>query len=45
MHHNFVRRHQTMKTAPARAMGIEYRTWTVRDVVELLLAACHKDKS
>lgn len=44
MHHNFCRRHQTLKTTPARAAGIEYRTWTIRDIVELMPAACHKSK-
>lgn len=41
LHHNFVRKHQTLKTTPARALGIENRTWTIRDIVELLPAACH----
>ena len=44
MHHNFCRRHQTLKTTPARALGIEKRTWTVRDIVELLPAACQKEQ-
>ena len=44
MHHNFCRKHMTLKTTPARAAGIEYRTWTIRDIVELLPAACHKSK-
>jgi hypothetical protein len=44
MHHNFVRKHMTIKTTPARAIGIEYRTWTIRDIVELLPAACHKEQ-
>ena len=44
MHHNFCRRHMTLKTTPARALGIEYRTWTVRDIVELLPAACQKEE-
>jgi IS1 family transposase len=44
MHHNFVRKHMTLKTTPARAAGIEYRTWTIRDIVELLPAACHSTK-
>ena len=42
MHHNFCRRHQTLKTIPARAIGLEYRTWTIRDIVELLPAACQR---
>jgi IS1 family transposase len=41
MHHNFCRKHMTLKTTPARALGIEKRTWTIRDIVELLPAACH----
>jgi len=44
MHHNFVRKHMTIKTTPARAIGIANRTWTIRDIVELLPAACHKEK-
>ena len=44
MHHNFCRRHMTLKTTPARAIGIENRTWTIRDIVELLPAACHREK-
>jgi len=44
MHHNFVRKHMTLKTTPARAIGIENRTWTIRDIVELLPAACHKER-
>lgn len=44
MHHNFCRKHMTLKTTPARAIGIENRTWTIRDIVELLPAACHKER-
>ncbi len=44
MHHNFVRKHMTLRTTPARAAGIENRTWTIRDIVELLPAACHKQE-
>ncbi len=44
MHHTLVRRHMTLKTTPARAAGIENRTWTIRDIVELLPAACHKQE-
>jgi IS1 family transposase len=44
MHHNFCRVHQTLKTTPARAIGLEKRTWKIRDIVELLLAACHLEK-
>jgi IS1 family transposase len=44
MHHNFVRKHMTTRTTPARAAGIENRTWTIRDIVELLPAACHKQE-
>jgi IS1 family transposase len=42
MHHNFCRVHQTIKTTPARAIGLERRTWKIQDIVELLPAACHK---
>ena len=45
MHHNFVRKHQTLKTTPARAIGLEYRTWTIRDIVELLPITCHSDRN
>ena len=34
MHHNFVRKHMTINTTPARAAGIANRTWTIRDIVE-----------
>ena len=44
MHHNFCRKHMTIKTTPARAAGIANRTWTIRDIVELLPAACHSTK-
>ena len=44
MHHNFCRKHATTKTTPARAIGLEKRTWTIRDIVELLPAACHKEQ-
>jgi len=44
MHHNFVRKHMTLKTTPARYIGLENRTWTIRDIVELLPAACHKER-
>lgn len=44
MHHNFCRRHMTLKTTPARAIGIENRTWTIQNIVELLPAACHKER-
>jgi hypothetical protein len=44
MHHNFCRKHMTIKTTPARVIGIEYRTWTIRDIAELLPAACHKEQ-
>ena len=30
MHHNFVRKHMTLKTTPARYIGLENRTWTIR---------------
>jgi IS1 family transposase len=44
MHHNFCRKHMTLKTTPARAIGIANRTWTIRDIVELLPAACHSQR-
>ncbi|MEX2170579.1 MAG: hypothetical protein WD851_14785 [Pirellulales bacterium] len=44
MHHNFCRKHMTLKTTPARAIGLENRTWTIRDIVELLPAACHREQ-
>jgi hypothetical protein len=28
----------------ARAIGIANRTWTIRDIVELLPAACHSTR-
>jgi IS1 family transposase/lambda repressor-like predicted transcriptional regulator len=33
-HHNFIRRHGTVKTTPAVASGVTYRPWTVRDLLE-----------
>jgi IS1 family transposase len=44
MHHNFCRVHSTIKTTPARAIGIEKRTWKIQDIVELLPAACHREQ-
>lgn len=44
MHHNFCRKHLTIKTTPARYIGIANRTWTIRDIVELLPAACHSQQ-
>jgi IS1 family transposase len=44
MHHNFCRKHMTIKTTPARYIGLANRTWTIRDIVELLPAACQSDK-
>ena len=44
MHHNFCRKHMTIKTTPARAAGIANRTWTIKDIVGLLPAACHSTK-
>jgi IS1 family transposase len=34
VHHNFIRRHGTIKTAPAVAAGVTYRPWTIRDLLE-----------
>lgn len=36
MYHNFVRVHETLKTTPAIAAGIEKRKWTVGDMVDLM---------
>jgi hypothetical protein len=33
-HHNFIRRHGTIKTTPAVATAVTYRPWTVRDLLE-----------
>jgi IS1 family transposase len=35
MYYNFVRKHQTIKTTPAIAAGIEDRFWTLQDVANL----------
>ena len=35
-YHNFVRVHQTLKTTPAIAMGIDSHKWTIGDLVNLL---------
>lgn len=34
-HYNFVRRHSTLKTAPAVAAGVIQRPWTVRELIYL----------
>ena len=36
VHHNFVRVHQALKTAPAIAAGIANRRWTIKDMIALL---------
>lgn len=36
MYHNFVRVHQTLKTTPAIALGIDNHKWSVEDMVDLL---------
>jgi IS1 family transposase len=33
-HHNFIRRHGTIKTTPAVAAGVTYRPWTIQDLLE-----------
>ena len=35
-YHNFVRTHQTLKTTPAIAMGIDSHKWSIGDLVDLL---------
>jgi 3-methyladenine DNA glycosylase/8-oxoguanine DNA glycosylase len=34
VHHNFIRKHGTIKTTPAVAAGVTYRPWTISDVLE-----------
>lgn len=36
MYYNFVRRHQTIKTTPARKIGVADRVWTLADVAGLV---------
>jgi IS1 family transposase len=36
MYHNFVRVHQTLRTTPAIAIGIDNHRWTVEEMVDLL---------
>lgn len=36
MYHNFVRVHQTLKTTPALAQGIDNHRWTIEEMVDLL---------
>jgi IS1 family transposase len=36
-HHNFVRRHQTLRVTPAMAAGVEPTTWSVGDLLEAVL--------
>ena len=38
MHFNWVRKHATLKTTPAKAAGLTDREWTLDDVVELVEA-------
>jgi IS1 transposase len=33
--YNFVRRHETLKTTPAVAAGVELKPWRLEDVVEM----------
>lgn len=33
VHHNFIRKHGTIKTTPAVASGVTYRPWTINDVI------------
>jgi transposase-like protein len=33
-HYNFVRKHQSIRTTPAVAVGIEERSWTLLDLIE-----------
>jgi IS1 family transposase len=35
-HYNFIRKHHTIKTTPAVAMGLASKPWTVRDLVEAI---------
>ena len=36
MHYNFVRVHQTLKTAPAVAAGVVDKPWKLDDLIQLL---------
>lgn len=36
MYHNFCRKHMTLKTTPAIALGIDNHQWSVEEMVELL---------
>jgi len=36
--YNFVRRHETLKTTPAVAAGVELKAWRLEDVVEMTSA-------
>lgn len=35
MNHNFVRKHRTLKTTPAMALGIADHMWTIEEIVDL----------
>ena len=37
MHYNFVRKHQSLKTTPAVAAGIERHPWSLTQLVERLM--------
>lgn len=39
MYYNFVRIHQTLKTTPAQAAGVDSRLWEMSDIVKLIEAA------
>jgi len=36
MYYNFVRIHQTLKTTPAQAAGVDSRLWEISDIVDLV---------
>jgi len=36
-HYNFVRRHNTLRCAPAMAAGVERDFWSIGDLVEAVL--------
>lgn len=36
MHYNFARVHKSLKTTPAVAAGIATRTWSIKEIVQLV---------
>ena len=44
-HYNYVRKHSTIGTTPAKFHGVEDRVWTVGDLIELGRLEDHPDEN